>query len=281
MARVGRGSMVESVSRALDILKVVGQVNDRGIRLTELTSETGLTKSTAHRLVSTLIAAGFIQRYGPERRLYLGFEFLALGGTANNRLDMRSVVQPSLIKLAKATGDTVFMCVEHGLDAVYLDRVEGTYPVLAMTVGVGSRRPLGIGGGPLALLSHMASDKRHDIIRRNARRMTKYVDLSVDMLNSAISETRSRGYSYISGRVLQGVSTVGVAIMAGPDRPLAAISLTAIDERLCQSRLPAIVSLLKKEARHIAARLKLPAHELETASRLFSTALDAGGYRMA
>jgi len=47
----------------------------------------------------------------------------------------------------------VFLIVRSGDDAVCADRAIGSYPVKTSVVDVGTRRPLGLGGGSLAMLT--------------------------------------------------------------------------------------------------------------------------------
>jgi len=53
---------------------------------------------------------------------------------------------------AEEVGDTVYLVVRSGMEAVCLERIEGPSPVRVLTLDSGSRRPLGLGAGGLAIL---------------------------------------------------------------------------------------------------------------------------------
>src|SRR5690606_25129345 len=143
----------------LEILRILSySSSSAGMRFSDLQAQSGLSKGTLHRLLKTLTAEGFVEQAAGSRVYYLGLEFLSMGERASNRLDIQAVTQPSLERLVQATGDTVMLTIRSGLDAVCIDRKEGTFPVKVLTQNVGTRRPLGVGSGSLALLAAIADD---------------------------------------------------------------------------------------------------------------------------
>ena len=145
---------VRSVARAMEILHILSfNASSSGMRFSDLQAQSGLSKGTLHRLLKSLVASGFVEQAAGSRVYYLGLEFLSMGERAANRLDIRAVTQPSLERLANLTGDTVMLTIRSGLDAVCIDRAEGSFPVKVLTQNIGTRRPLGVGSGALALLA--------------------------------------------------------------------------------------------------------------------------------
>jgi DNA-binding IclR family transcriptional regulator len=64
-----------------------------------------------------------------------------------------------MMRIAEATGDTVFLTQRSGLDSVCVDRQEGTFPIKTFTLEIGMRRPLGVGTGSLAILSGLSEEE--------------------------------------------------------------------------------------------------------------------------
>ncbi|MFP4029882.1 MAG: IclR family transcriptional regulator [Candidatus Brocadiia bacterium] len=70
--------IIQSVSRAIDILECIAE-SESGLRLNEIASVTGLKKNTAHTLVQTLVARGYVEKTGAP--LYrLGAAVADMGG---------------------------------------------------------------------------------------------------------------------------------------------------------------------------------------------------------
>lgn len=241
---------VRSVRRALEILHILSFSTSSGMRFSDLQVQSGLSKGTLHRLLKALLTEGFVEQAAGSRTYYLGLEFLSMGERAANRLDIRAITQPSLKRLAQATGDTVMLTIRSGLDAVCIDRKEGTFPIKVLTQNVGTRRPLGIGSGSLALLSAAPDEEVENVLRRNATRLATYPNARPETLRRAVADTRERGYAFNPGHVLKGMYGVGVAIYL-EQHPVAAISVAANYGRMDVVRRKEIVDQLKAEADRI------------------------------
>src|SRR3546814_12823928 len=70
-------------------------------------------------------------------------------------MDLQAEARPALIRLSRQFGDTVILSVPVGWESVCVDLCFGDYPIRANYLHVGSRRPLGVGPGRLALLMAM------------------------------------------------------------------------------------------------------------------------------
>ena len=65
---------VQSIERALDIIESVAEEQD-GKHLTAIAEETGLHKSTAHRIIMTLVGRGYLTKT-VSGNYRLGFKLL-------------------------------------------------------------------------------------------------------------------------------------------------------------------------------------------------------------
>jgi DNA-binding IclR family transcriptional regulator len=255
LPRAENSDIVQSVKRALDILRILSfNASSSGMRFSDLQEQSALSKGTLHRLLKTLAAEGFVEQAAGSRIYFLGLEFLSMGERASNRLDIRAVVQPSLERLAHKTGDTVMLTIRSGLDAVCIDRKEGSFPVRVLTQNIGTRRPLGVGSGSLALLAAFSDEEIDNVLRRNKTRLSVYPSINVEKIKELITETRRRGYAFNSGHVLKGMYGVGVSIHLAK-QPVAALSIAAHYGRMDPTRCKEIAEHLKREAARITLEL--------------------------
>lgn len=79
-----------------------------------------------------------------------------------------------------------------------------------------------------------------------------------------IRQTRELGYSLHDVRGVSGVKAVGVAVRNKTGEPFAALSISALADRVNGKRCKDLVALLKSEARVIE---KLISHQAEGAPR--------------
>jgi len=155
---------VAAVDRALMLLSAF-RAGDRALGLAELAERTQLVKSTALRLLASLVHFGFVQR--TEGGLYaLGPEIARLNGTFSAALSLEALVMPALQRLVEQTKETAAFHVVRGDRRLCLYRVNSTLP-LHVHVQVGDLLPLDRGAGGRVLSAYAgAKGAMYEKIRR-------------------------------------------------------------------------------------------------------------------
>src|SRR5690349_17873355 len=108
------------------------------LRLVDLGGRLGLAKSTVRRLLVGLVEIGFAN-IDDDGRISLGERLLALGGADDASLTTQ--FRPTLDRLARATGETVDQLVLRGREMLFIDQVQSTHRLRAVSA-VGLRFPL-------------------------------------------------------------------------------------------------------------------------------------------
>lgn len=227
-------SGTQSIERVVHLLRVVASRGRSGMRLGDVTAATGLPSSTCFRMLQRLEQEGMVERHPLTRKYALGPLLYELGLLARPRFHLAQRCEDTLASLAERTQDTVYLSERRGLEAVCSARALGEFPIKALTLDVGIRRPLGVGAGGLAILCALPAAEADEIIEALADRYPKMSTLSANLVRAAVAEGRERGFAYLDSAVFPGTAAVGVAIPALA--PTAAISVAAIASRLDEAR---------------------------------------------
>ncbi len=223
------------------------------LRLTDLVAASGINKATVLRLLDTLIAEGFVQRDPASKRYLLGDEALVLGVAMQGRDHIRDRARPALVRLAALSGDTMLLSTRHGLESVCVDREFGSFPIRANYLDLGSRRPLGAGAGSLALLAWLPDDEVHAVLDLLAPVFKKrYPRITRGLLEAEIAAARQRGYTLLLDVVVDQMGGIAVPLFGGDGKPVAAISLAALTQRIT-SRLSTLAPAMKKVGAELSA----------------------------
>jgi DNA-binding IclR family transcriptional regulator len=198
------------LDRAVDVLDAV----EGGARsFTTIAEATGLTKPTAHRMITALQSHGFLMHVGGVGYA-LGPRLLNLATTALRELPLRQLARPTLEQLARTTGESAQLYVRHGDRRICVDAVESDNE-LRTIVQVGASLPLGRGSaGKVFLAWGPPSDEDIEDIRQS------------------IATTRRRGWADSYGEREAGVASVSAPIFGPNDQLLAAISVSGPRSRL-------------------------------------------------
>jgi DNA-binding IclR family transcriptional regulator len=243
------------VQRSFAILRMLGEVRSSGARVTDVAQATGIKPATAHRLLRLLVTEGMVEHERDSKLYRLGIDFFSLAARAGNPVDLRTICRPALLRLSASLGDTIFLLVRSGYDAVCLDRGEGPFPIRSFTGDIGGRVALGVGQGSLAILAFLPEEEREEVIRFNVPRLREYRLLDEVFLRTEIARVRTLGYSGRNFGLLDGMAGLAVPILDRDKRAVAALSVGTIGDRLSPERLPAVVELLQREAAAIGPRI--------------------------
>lgn len=103
--------------------------------LKALADSLGLSRSTAHRILSALTRAGYL-RHEARKGYFLGPKLIRLGFKAYGQLHLPALARPHLEALRDATRETVHLAVLEGKEVVYIDKIPGKRElVLASQIG--------------------------------------------------------------------------------------------------------------------------------------------------
>ncbi len=251
----------QSIARPSAVLEALAEASSNGLRMTDVMRATGLGKATVHRLLAGLTSAGLVDQDPDSSRFFVGMRILSWAVSAGERFGLARLAEPAMTRLVDTTLDTIYLTVRSGDEALCLNRREGGHPIKTLTLKVGDRRPLGVSGGGLALLSFLPDAEIDRILKQQAAAGTA-LPFDHAALRTMISETRQTGFAWYDVPVLHGTEVVtGMAAVAVPirrpdSRPIAALSVAAITARLQGQRRRTIVGHLQDEVRRIEEALE-------------------------
>lgn len=226
---------------------VAAQAPD-GIRLVDLAHQMGLEHATAHRLLKVLMQEGMLVQKPGSRRYSLGPQLFELGISATHQFNLKDICQPVCAALAEQTGDTSFLFLRSGFDAVCIARIQGAYPIQTPSVPVGSRQPLGVSAGGLALLSALPQPDMEGVIMAVEPRLAAYGNLDAEKLKDLCMMAKRLGYATTGNHAVPGVRAIGLPIFDRSNTPIAAITVAATQSRMDARRIATLLPMLKAAA---------------------------------
>jgi len=133
----GRDDGIQVLRRAAAALDEIATAPGQ-LRLVDLGAQLGLPKSTVRRLLVGLAEVGFAS-VDDQGRFGLGDRLLGLGSADGTQL--ATLFRPTLERVAEATGETVDLSVLRGQQMWFIDQIESSHRLRAVSA-VGVRFPL-------------------------------------------------------------------------------------------------------------------------------------------
>ncbi len=242
------------VHRTFALLRVLADAGN-GLRLKDLADTARLPRPTTHRILASLMAEGMVERDSSGKLFRLGINLFTLAARAGSPMNLRELCRPGLLRLTGSLGETIFLMVRNGFDAVCIDRTSGPLPIRSFTGDIGGSVMLGIGQGSMAILAHLAAGEQDEVIRYNLPRMRGFASFDEAFLRAEIASVRAKGYSDGAQGLIPGMAGLGVPILASDGRAVAALSVGSTTDRMTPERNVVIARILTNEAQQISARL--------------------------
>lgn len=237
--------------RAVLLLRLLSARGRRGLAMSEVTAQTRLPHPTVHRLLHQLVSERLVHRDADTRRFSLGTLAFELGVAAAQQYDFRSRCRPAFERLAAEVGDTAYLVVRSGDEAVCIDRQEGPSPIRVISLELGSRRTLGVGAGGLAILAALREPERSSLLEALQPQLASEWQLTPTTMLRSIKEAVRDGHALIRNRITPGTSAVGCVIRDRMGNPFAAVSVAAINARLEGARILVVARQVNAAAREM------------------------------
>lgn len=252
MAEAGEEGVsgAQTLDRGLRVLEVVARSADP-VSVAEAAVAVGIDRRVTHRLITTLVARGYLHREG-SRGYRLGPTCLSLASAIS---DLRVLGRPFMEELAEQTGETVHLVVLSGRDVVFIDGIESR-KALRLGLRTGRLLPANATSVGKAWLAAMPPERVGKLFRTaDLPAVTRRTIVDPDVLYTELDEIRRRGYATSYGESEDGVGSVGMAVRDAAGNPRLAISVAMPLSRFTDDARGNAVARMRDIAEALGARL--------------------------
>ncbi len=161
----GEARYSQSLERGLAILACFSLERPL-LGIAELAEMLGMSRSTTHRYVITLVALGYL-RQGAQRKYRLALRVTELGLSAMNSTSLREHARPFIEELSRRSTFTVAVAVLDGPEILLVDRVRGRrrgQGLIELGLRSESRLPAHCTAMGKLLLAHLPARERRELL---------------------------------------------------------------------------------------------------------------------
>jgi IclR family transcriptional regulator, pca regulon regulatory protein len=227
--------------------------------IADIADELGMSRSTTHRYVITLVALGYLEQ-GASRKYRLGLRVTDLGMSALNSTGLREHAHPYLEELRQRTSYTTSLGVLEETDVLYVDRVRsyrrgGSVPGLDLHPG--SRVPAYCTAMGKLLLAYLPEDSQRDLLaeikptKRGPNTIT-----SKKALREELDQIQDAGFAVNDEELAAELFSIAAPVRNEAREVVAAVNLAAHSSMISlEEMVDALGPHLVSTADRISARL--------------------------
>jgi IclR family transcriptional regulator, KDG regulon repressor len=247
-------SSLSSVANAARLLREFGR-GDTLLGVTELSRRLGLSKSTVHRLASTLTKERLLEQDPATGAYRLAVTMFDLGVRVAIRQELHQLVLPVLERLRSATSESAEIGVLDGREVVFIERRASPHAVRTF-VRLGHRGWAHSTASGKVLLAALPAD---ELERRLAGwtlvAATERTITDPDLLRRELAAVRGRGWATNVDEAEMGLTSVAAPIRNARGEAIAALSLDGPTMRVAQPSMRRYSQLVVEAAAGLSLRL--------------------------
>ncbi|PYE13603.1 IclR family transcriptional regulator [Paraburkholderia silvatlantica] len=217
----------------------------------------GTTRSTTHRLVSSLVQARYLRQV--QGGYLLGPKLIELGTIALEQMPLTAVARAHLQALADETLDTIHLGVRDGDDVLYIDKIPGQRG-LEMRSRVGHRMPLASTGIGKAMMLDLAPQSWRDLFDASRRTLAGVSfrpdhSLEPDTFLKRMATYSAGGYTFDLEENEISIRCVAAPVRDASGAIVAALSVASTIPYMPLERMDELIPVVQREARAISQEL--------------------------
>ena len=234
-------SEIQSLARGLRIINLLAN-RSNAVSVTEVATQLEIDKSSASRLIKTLVNYGYAERDENTRRYRLGQAVRKLSAPQSSHALLQEIALPFLRQLVAKTGENAHLAVNIGDVALVIADIEST-EALRVVSEVGRQERLyctAVGKCLLAFGNGTIPDK--------LPRLTQHTITEQLQLENHLEKIRKQGYAIDDEEKTIGIRCLAAPVYDATEKAIASIGISGPASRLTMDKLYPLTEIIMQEA---------------------------------
>jgi len=248
--------IIASIEKATSLLMLYKDSSIEELSIKEISQMLEIPKTTAFRIVSTLVMSDFLEQNPENSKYKLGINVYILGNRYLSIHTLEKVGHSYLEKVVKEFGESVSISIMDKMESVVIDKLDGVHSI--RVVGqIGKRNPLHCSGSGKVFLGCMEPEERRNIIQAISplKVFTPYTITDPDKLFENVSLVRKLGYIYDDEEIHLGQICISAPIYNCFNKVCAAMTVSGPKERIIEKGIDNIGRYLMKSCNKMSREM--------------------------
>lgn len=244
---------LSSVENALKILDSF-TFEEPEKRVTAIAKEIGVAKSTASRLLHSLLKEGFVKKDKDTQKFSLGTKLLTLYSRMILNMEVVKEAKPILEDLSAKTSESIQLGQLDKNSVVYLDYIKSTYP-FQITSHIGLVNPIHCTSSGKVLLAFQDEKTIDELLKGELYKYTSFTITNPKILYKELKEIRQQGYCHTKSEFIDGITAIAAPIKDHNKNVIASISLAGPIQRINGKKVSNYIDLVVDAAAQISKNM--------------------------
>jgi DNA-binding IclR family transcriptional regulator len=236
---------IQSIERALDILELLAE-GDTPFSLSEISSKTGLHRSTVYRIVNVLKKRGYLEKQEFSKKYTLGLAFVEIASHRIDDLDLITIARKYMMQLhGHLVNLASQLCTLDGTQVVYLEEIAGS--IQRKHSHMGYKGPAYCSSLGKCLLSGLSGKELNNLYQNYTfESYTSNTIRNFESLKKELQIVRERGWAENNGERNINLASMAACIFDYTGSVIAAVSIGGLIDQFTPEKknyyLPVLLS---------------------------------------
>lgn len=246
-------SILASVKNAMRILRLFNRKQTE-LGLSDIARQIGVPKSTAHRLISSLVEEGFLSKNPRTGKYRLGLSLLTLGGVISTHREMYREAFPIVSRLVKEVNETAHICLLENDGVVYLFRKESDRKNRLIT-SIGRKNPVHCTSEGLCILAYQDEKTIDRVLSSPLYPFTERTLIDQEEIMEELASVREKGYCLSEGQFYEHFTGISAPIRDYTRHVVSSLSIIGSTETINSATSPELIRHVIDAADEISRQL--------------------------
>jgi DNA-binding IclR family transcriptional regulator len=240
-----------ALEKGLDILEFLASRNaPQSVR--RIAEHLGRSKSEIFRMVSVLLARGYIARDSATEDLVLTDHLFEMGIRTPRVRELLDVAIPAMQAMTGEMGQSAHLVVLSRGETVVIAAIAGGSD-MSFTLRLGYRRPLVDASSGRVILAFQRPEIAKGWIEQSRRLVARDFDFAE--LDAALKRIRKNGYEVHRSRDVAGITDIACPIFNGSGEAVAALVMPFVNRVAQTTSMDSVLAAVRETAQTISSSL--------------------------
>jgi DNA-binding IclR family transcriptional regulator len=245
----------QSIEKTFNIIEIMAEGGEP-LRLQDIALKVDMPASTVLRLVNTLVSCGYAYQDSNTLKYSLSLKFMQIGGLVSSQTRIRDIAHPYLLEISKKSKESVCLAIEHDMEVLYLDVIDGPGGMLRITQRIGKIAPLhSTAVGKILMLNYDAKQLNQLIAIKGLTALTPNTITDKESLIKEINKIEMQGYAIDDEECELGARCISAGIKDYSGKYIAGISVSGPTTRMSMEYINTIKNIVIDSAKIISKQL--------------------------
>ncbi len=229
---------VQTLEKTLQIINMMKEGPHDGVRIKDISQKLNMGKSTVHRILSTLLAYGYVEQVDDNKKYRLGWKFFEIGSCIPRQRNLNNMELKVLWELCDSYEETVNLGIRIHDKVAIVAKADPQRVLFKTGPYLGEQEPLHATALGKVLISEFSEEELEKLFAgKSLEKYTNKTITSLAELKKQLAQVCKQGYASDQEELSVGLNCIAMPVYNYSNEIIAALSISGPSFRMDKNKI--------------------------------------------